>query len=246
MPAKTPWFPYYKPNPKANFRLFCFPYAGGGASTFQRWNLPETLELCPVQLPGHETRLMERLLTRMDELSAALVDALSPYLDIPFAFFGHSLGAIVSYEVAQRLRAEADLQPWHLFVSARRAPQIALRREISHQLPNEAFRSRLRHLKGTREEVLENAELMELMLPALRADFELDETYQRGAGYLPLDCPVTAFGGLEDDEVPKGDLEAWRETTLNRFQLKMFPGGHFFIHSQGESLLTSITEALLE
>jgi medium-chain acyl-[acyl-carrier-protein] hydrolase len=105
---------------------------------------------------------------------------------------------------------------------------------------------RLRQLKGTREEVLENTELMELMLPALRADFELDETYQRRASYLPLDCPVTAFGGMEDDEVPQEDLEAWREVTLNCFRLKMFPGDHFFIHSQSESLLASITEALLE
>ena len=246
MQAKTSWFAYYKPSPKARLRLFCFPYAGGGASIYHRWNSPEALELCLVQLPGHETRVTEQPLTHMDELSARLVESLRPYLDIPFAFFGHSLGAIVSYEVAQRLLTELHLQPRHLLVSARRAPQIPLRRGISHQLPNEAFMRRLRQLKGTREEVLENTELMELMLPALRADFELDETYQRRASYLPLDCPVTAFGGMEDDEVPQEDLEAWREVTLNCFRLKMFPGDHFFIHSQSESLLASITEALLE
>ena len=244
MSASTSWLAYYKPNPNARLRLFCFSYAGGSAAVYRGWNLPEALEVCPVQLPGRETRLMEKPLTRMDELSALLVEALAPYLDMPFAFFGHSLGAVVSYEVAQQLRAARDVQPGHLLVSARRAPQIPFRQEISYHLPDEAFKDRLRRLKGTPEEVLDNAELMELMLPALRADFELDEAYRQRADYLPLDCPVTAFGGVEDEEAPREDLEAWREVTLSRFRLKMFPGGHFFMHSERESLLAAIAEAL--
>ena len=247
MPVTTPWLAYLKPNPYARVRLFCFSYAGGSASVYRRWHWPEALDVCPVQLPGRETRLMEKPLTRMDKLSALLVGALEPYLDMPFAFFGHSLGAVVSYEVAQRLRmARADRLPGHLLVSARRAPQILLRQEPLYHLPDEAFKNGLKQLKGTPQAVLENAELMELMLPALRADFELDETYRHRVDDLPLDCPLTAFGGMEDVDVPRVELEAWRDVTRSRFRLKLFRGDHFFLHRESEALSAAIAEALLE
>jgi medium-chain acyl-[acyl-carrier-protein] hydrolase len=186
---------------------------------------------------------MEPPFTRLGPLIEALTTALLPHLDKPFAFFGHSLGAIVSFEVVRRLQAEYGLEPRHLFVSAHRAPQIPDPDPPTYNLPEPELIEELKRLSGTPPEILQNDELMRLMLPLLRADFELVQTYSYVAG-PPLNCPISAFGGLRDQEVSREQLKAWREHTNASFALRMFPGDHFFIHTAEQLLLTTISKEL--
>ena len=244
-PTFKSWVTCLGPKPEAKLRLFCFHYAGGGALSFRSWSnsLPPTVEVCAVELPGRGSRLMEPPFTQLEPLIQELTRVLLPYLDKPFAFFGHSMGAIVSFELARMLRKDYDLSPVHLFVSGRCAPQVPDPDPPIHTLPEPEFLDELRRYNGTPESVLENAELMELILPTLRADFAVIETYV----YTPeplLDCPITAFGGLEDGKVSYDDLEAWREQTNADFSLQMFPGDHFYIHSAQPLLLQALSRKL--
>ena len=224
------WISFRKAGPEARLRLFCFPYAGAGALIFRAWSdgLPADIEVCPVQLPGRGTRLMERPFTQLSPLVEALAQALVPLLDRPFAFFGHSLGALVSFELARRVRRQYGVQPVRLFVSASRAPQIPHRGPSIHTLPEKDFLAELSRLNGTPSELLGHEELMEIMLPLLRADFAVYETYVYSTE-PPLNCPISAFGGLQDHRVKDSDLEAWRAQTSESFSLRMLPGDHFFL-----------------
>lgn len=241
------WVTCPMPNPQAWLRLFCFPYAGGGASNFLTWSddLPPDIEVCPIQLPGRENRLRKMPFTRLPPLVQALVQALLPYLDTPFAFFGHSMGALIGFELARQLRRQYGLGPVHLFVSGHRAPQIPNPRPLIHQLPESAFVEELRRFDGTPELVLQNTEVMEVFLPILRADFSICETYIYSPED-PLECPISAFGGLQDLLVSRHDLEAWRDQTLGSFTLRMFPGGHFFLHNARALLLRAVSQDLTQ
>lgn len=244
-PAADSWIAHRKPNPQARLRLFCFPYAGTGASIFRTWSngLPAEIEVCPVQLPGRATRLMEAPFTSLSPLVKALAEALVPLLDKPFAFFGHSLGALVGVELARQLRRQSGIQPVHLFASAARAPQIPPRHRPIHALPDKEFLVELRRLNGTPGNVLEDAELMQIMLPVLRADFAVYESYVYSPE-PPLDCFISAFGGLQDARITRDDLEAWRDQTSASFSLKMFPGDHFFVNTAQPLLLEILSRDL--
>ncbi|HEX9734271.1 MAG TPA: alpha/beta fold hydrolase [Thermoanaerobaculia bacterium] len=244
--AANRWIAYRKPRPHARLRLFCFPYAGGGASIYRTWQaaLPPEVEVCPVQPPGRENRLSEERFLRVGPFAAAICDALAPLLDLPFALFGHSLGAVVGYETALKLRDEAGKSPLCLLVSARRAPRVPPDDEPTYDLPDAEFRAKLQELEGTPEEVLVHPELMQLVEPLLRADFELNDTYEP-SDRPPLACPVTAFGGLEDPDVAREQLEPWREVTRGPFRLRMFAGGHFFLQEQQQALLAAVAQELM-
>lgn len=245
--AASNWIaPYHRPNPAATVRLFCFPYAGGGASVFARWmtSLPSEIEVCPIQPPGRENRIREPFLTSVREMAEVAAESLDPYFERPFAFFGHSLGALVAYELAQKLRATRGLQPQHLIVSAHRAPRFPFPHEQTWHLPEPEFIKRLEELNGTPKEVLQYEELLALMLPMLRADFRLDETYTQSANDEPLDCPITVFGGSRDTETEEASLRAWNEVTRGEFRLKMFDADHFFIHSHAPMLMQEVSRVL--
>jgi medium-chain acyl-[acyl-carrier-protein] hydrolase len=239
------WIACRKPNPRARLRLFCFPYAGIGASIFRTWSdgLPADVEVCPVQFPGRGTRLMETPFTQLSPPVQALAQALVPLLDKPFAFFGHSLGALVGFELARQLRRQSGVQPLRLFVSADRAPQIPHRDRPIHALPEGEFLDELRRLNGIPGKVLEDLELMQIMLPVLRADFAAYETYVYSTE-PPLNCPISTFGGLQDHQVSRGDLEAWRDQTSVSFSLRMFPGDHFFWRTTQPLLLQVLSQEL--
>lgn len=229
----SPWVKSPKPNPAARLRLFCFPHAGGGALTYRTWPeaLPAEVEVCPVQLPGRESRIRERPFDDLNALVDALVPELLPLLDRPFAFFGHSMGAMIGFEVARRLRARRLACPQRMFASGRRAPQLPPKGERrTFDLPKNEFVEELGRLNGTPREVLEHPELLELLLPILRADFSVCQTYSYVPGE-PLDIPITVLGGSEDSDVSRTGLEAWREQTSGAFKLHMLPGDHFFINS---------------
>ncbi len=243
MIASTPWIAYRRPRPTARLRLFCFPYAGGGATTYRPWvdEMPPEIEVCPVQLPGREQRMREKPFTRVAPLVEALAAGLAPLLDdLPFAFFGHSMGAIIAFELAHRLHRQPPAQ---LLVSARRAPQLPPRDTSTYDLPPAEFRAKLLRMEGTPREVLDHQELMELLEPLLRADFELNDTHPP-TGHPPLDVPITAFGGVRDGEVERRQLQAWREVTSGRFRLRMLAGGHFYLHQQRGSLIAAVCDSL--
>jgi medium-chain acyl-[acyl-carrier-protein] hydrolase len=228
-------------------RMFCFPYAGGGASIYRGWgaSLPHDLEVCPVQLPGRESRLREPSFPDLESMVPAVTDALAPYLDLPFVLFGHSMGAAISFTLARELRRRGGPQPLHLFVSGRRAPHLPAREEPIHQLPDPEFTAKLRELNGTPEEVLQHEELMKLLLPLLRADFGVNETYEY-TEEAPLAAGISAFGGIGDQDVLREDVEAWRQHTTGRFRARMFPGDHFFIHGNKDLVLEAVTRDLAE
>lgn len=245
--TKQPWIQYWLPKQQAKLRLFCFPYAGGSASIFRSFSesLPPEIEVWPVQLPGRESRLIEPAFSHIDSLVEALEAALLPHLQTPYAFFGHSMGALICFELVRALkRHEHAPAPLHLLVSGYAAPHLPRSTPPVHHLPNAAFIKQLRHLQGTPEEVLNHAELLELLLPTLRADFAVCETYTY-AHEPPLDCPITAFGGLRDGEVSVEGIYAWREQTRASFHVHLFDSDHFFIHKEQPSLLSLISHDLL-
>jgi medium-chain acyl-[acyl-carrier-protein] hydrolase len=226
------WFLFPKPNPAAALRLFCFHYAGGNAQVFHEWpgRLPPNVEVVAIQLPGRGHRFGEPLIRRLAQLSRVLAQELSPYLDKPFIFFGHSLGALLCFETARSLRRENRRQPAHLFVSATEAPHRRRKEESLSDLPKGALVKKLREFNGTPVEVLQNDDLMDLMLPTIRADCELSESYEYHHE-SPLECPITIYGGIDDYEVEAERLAAWREMTSGAFEIRMFSGDHFYINS---------------
>jgi surfactin synthase thioesterase subunit len=242
--SDTPWFIRFSRGDTAGLRLFCFSYAGSGASTFRGWSggLPPDVDVWAAQLPGRETRVAEPPLRRMRQLVDALYDAIGKLLDVPYAFFGHSMGALVAYELARRLRSAGAPEPAHLFLAAFRAPQLPNPNIKIYHLPDEVLRTVLRK-EGTPQQVLENEELMRALLPTLRADFELCDTYEYRAE-PPLRMPVSVFGGHQDVRVGRSDLEPWRLQAGGPFRLTMIPGSHFFLHSAQDLLLRELVRDL--
>ncbi|KYF69472.1 thioesterase II family protein [Sorangium cellulosum] len=238
------WVGCPRPNPASRLRLFCFPYAGGGASIYSAWwrELPAHTELCAIKLPGREARLSEPPFERLTPLVQALATALDGWLAKPFAFYGHSLGALVSFELARELRRRGAPLPRHLFVSGRRAPHQPISAPL-HGLPDDAFLAWLRRMGGTPEEVLREPDLLALFLPVLRADVAVNEAEPFVPG-PPLDCPISAFGGDDDERASPADIEAWRELTRGPFRAEVFPGGHFFLRTARAPLLRSISAVL--
>ncbi|MBN3896250.1 MAG: thioesterase [Nostoc sp. NOS(2021)] len=244
-PSFNSWVICPQPNPQANLRLFCFPYAGGSSTIFRTWpnSLPSNIEVCAVEYPGRGRQIKSAPLTRLESLVEAIAPVLIPYLDKPFAFFGHSMGGLVSFELTRLLRSQYSLAPFHLFISARRAPQIPFTKPPLHVLSDPDLQDELRSLNGTPKAVLETPELMQMFLPILRADFAVLETYIY-TQKQPLECPITVFGGLQDQEVSHDELQAWREQTIAAFSLQMFDGDHFFIHSHQQLLFKLISQEL--
>jgi medium-chain acyl-[acyl-carrier-protein] hydrolase len=239
------WFSFPEPKADARLRLYCFPYAGGSSSIFRNWaeEIPGEVEICLVQLPGRGARVNETPFTRVDSLVEEIADALEADLDKPFAFFGHSMGGILSFELAQWMRGNRGREPAQLFISGRCAPQIRNSEEITYNLPEPEFIKKLRQLNGTPKEAFEHAELMSLMIPILRADFEVCQTYSYEP-CAPLSCGIVVYGGIDDEEVSRTDLEAWRDQTTGQYGLRMLPGDHFFVNSSKRLLLKFLSSDL--
>jgi medium-chain acyl-[acyl-carrier-protein] hydrolase len=242
----NPWIIYPQPSPQAKLRLFCFPFAGIGASFFKPWAdqlLPE-IEVCAVQLPGRENRIKEPLFSQLTPLLQEMIPALLPEFDRPFAFFGHSLGALISFELVRQLRRLKHPQPFHLFISARQAPNAPDLHPPIHQLPEAEFFEQVCRFNSIPSVVLQNPQLMKLFVRILRADLAIAETYS----YIedaPLDCSISAFSGLQDEVVLTVSLNAWYEQTDSKFQLHTFPGNHFFIKNKQKEILQVISQTLL-
>jgi len=202
------------------------------------------VELWAVQPPGRETRLQEPAFRHMEPLVEQVAEVLAPLLTKPFALFGYSMGALVSFEVARLLRRRGAPGPVRLLVAARAAPQVPHSQPPIHPWPDDAFVAEVcRRYNGIPQAVLREPELVELFLPLLRADCELIETYVYRPE-APLDCPISAFGGCDDGGVSPAMLEAWREQTRAEFRLRLLPGDHFFLNTARPSLLRVVVADL--
>ena len=211
---------------------------------FRSWRpyLPSAIELYPVQLPGRENRFKEPPFTRLTPLIETLASILSSRLDKPFAFFGHSMGALICFELTRYIRKHFSLSPVQLFIAGYPAPQTKASKPILSLRPEQILQ-KIESFQGTPEVVLQNAELMQVMMPALLADFELCETYQYSA-QEPLDCAISAFGGWEDPAVSRESLALWANQAGRTFTLRMLPGNHFFVRSRQQLLLQFISHDL--
>ncbi|MEZ4734839.1 MAG: alpha/beta fold hydrolase [Caldilineaceae bacterium] len=244
------WLRRPKPHPQARLRLFCFHFAGGSASVYRTWPaalapICPDVEVCAVQLPGRENRLREAPFTQIGPLVTALLTALRSELDRPFALFGHSMGALVAYELAQTLQYMGGPQPTHLLVSGRRAPSLPDPLPPLHVLPtDDMLRAIGRRYGNLPDLLLQDAELKAIYAPLLQADFSVVETYQPST-LTPLTCPLSVFGGDADPIATEVELQAWRPLTRSHFALHLLPGGHFYLQEQTGPLLERIATALL-
>ena len=229
----------------ARVRLLCIPYAGGSSRIFQPWLelVPAGVDLWAVESAGRGSRIAEPPAETLEPLVDELLAAVVPDLDVPLAVFGHSMGALVAFELARSLRRRDLAEPVALFLSGHQAPQLPPRESPTRDLSDPEFVQRLRRLGGTPEELLEHEDLLEVFLPLLRADFAAIESYEY-RDEPPLGCGITAFGGLGDRLVGREQLEAWRVHTVGRFDLHLLPGGHFFLYQSAASLLALVSARL--
>lgn len=221
-------------------RLFCLPFAGGSAVTYRSWTsaIPDWIEVCPVELPGHGTRFREAPLTTMEAVVDDLLVAVAPLADRPVALFGHSMGARIARQVAQRLGARVV----HLFASASPAAHLPVRRRVAH-LPEPELIDELRRLGGTPPAVLDQPKLLEVFLPIVRADLALLDRYV-GRADPRLECPITAFSGNADPEVKLADVRAWEQHTSSELKVVTFDEGHFFLEERQGEVLAVVVEQL--
>jgi medium-chain acyl-[acyl-carrier-protein] hydrolase len=237
------------PRPNATKRLFCFPFAGGGASAYRQWANASgpTLEVCPIQLPGRENRLLEPAYDDSESLTVALLLALSPLLDKPYAFYGHSMGALLAFELARSLEDSCGTTggPERVFLAAHRAAHLPLQRSPMADLPQEALIAKLSEYGGFSDDVLNSQELMELILPAIRADLKLCDLYHFKQKNL-LRCPINVVVGALDKQTSIESTHPWAIHTSGQTEVHVINGGHFFLHTHSAQVLEVIRTNLFD
>ena len=244
--SQSRWFETLAPAREGALRLFCFPYAGGSAQVFRVWqrDLRNEAALSLAHLPGRASRIGEPAFNRLTPMVREIADAIIPELQTEFAFWGHSMGAMISFELARELRRRGCPGPLGLFASGRIAPHVPDPDPPTFDLSESEFIAELKRLNGTPRELLEDPELLALFLPTIRADFEVVDTHVYQAEE-PLACPFFIYGGLQDTGTPAESLRAWQEQTTGKFALRMFPGDHFFIHSCAADVVHALRQDLL-
>jgi len=245
--SASPWLIRYGAGngTPARLRLFCFHYAGATASMFRTWQarLPAAVELVAVQLPGREYRLDEPLLTDVGQIVAGLIEVVPPLLDRPFVFFGHSMGALVGFDLIRMLRARGLRQPELFVVAARNAPQFRWRDAGAEKLPDDQFIAAVSDYNGMPDELLHDESLRDLWLPRLRADLTVSATYPYVA-QPPLDCPILVMFGEKDGLVSDTGLRGWVEQTNARVRFSRYTGNHFFLYTAEQLVLEELREEL--
>jgi medium-chain acyl-[acyl-carrier-protein] hydrolase len=241
------WVTRPAPQPQATKRLFCLPFAGGGASAYRKWAslLAPTIEVCPIQLPGRENRLLEIAYDNHTSLLEALLPALYPLLDKPYALYGHSMGALLAFELARSLEGCANYPgPQRVFLGAHRAAHLPLQRLPMADLSQEDLLKKLKEYGGFNEEVLGSPELLDLILPAVRADIKLCDTYKFEHGRL-LNCPIDTLAGAMDRQTPPNTMRPWELHTRGGVDLHILNGGHFFLNTHTTEVLEIIRTKML-
>ncbi len=235
------WFLCPEPNPKAKMRIFCLHYAGGGASMYHSWKkaFSDDVELWAIQLPGRESRYSEPRIQSLSDLVKMIVDVLQPLVDKPFAIFGYSMGALLAFEITRELRSRGEPQPVHLFLASATAPHLPKVYPPLAQLPEDELIDQVRYYFQPPEEIWQNAELLELILPILRDDLSVIESHQH-VEQKRLDCSIDVYIGLNDRSAPVNDAQAWSEYSNTTFQLTGFQGGHFFWETESTKLMEKV------
>ena len=229
---------------KSKNKMICFPYAGGCASFYEKWkNEINEIEICPIQLPGREESFRDEKIYDMETAVEQVLEKIEEYVDQSTIFFGHSMGAKMAYEVIKELEKRAK-RVRCLIVSGSSAPDIPPKKMV-HHLPEKDLLDELQRLSGTPDELLEDKDLLKCFLPMIRADFTLDETYMPILR-VKLSCPIVAWGGTEDFDVYKEDLEAWKDFSYGNFQMKHFHGNHFFIKDCEEEVFNEMRKVMKE
>ena len=233
------------PKPNATTRLWCFPFAGGGASAYHAWRklAPEWLAIEPVLLPGRERRISENTFNQMDALVERMVRAMGPGMPADVALFGYSMGALIAFEFARALRRHGYTQPRHLIVAAHRPPQAPDPFPPIYHLPTEQLKARLKERFGEYNEGLNHPELCDLILPCLRADLQLCAEYPY-RDEPSLDCPISVLGAADDVVVDANTISAWRQQSRQPGAVKLFEGGHFFMQARQQQVLNWVVEQL--
>ena len=237
------WYITHKKNPSALLRLFCFHHSGGGASAYYPWveQLSPYIELIAIQLPGRENRFSEPLINNLNEITTYLAEGFCYYIDKPFIVFGHSLGALLSFEFTKVIYERHSVFPCHMIVSATKAPHFPFRAKHLSKLDGVCLKEELKIYNGIDERILYNDELLDLFLPIIKNDFSICENYR----YLqsrPFLFDILALSGTNDQTVTNEELLGWSDYTTGKFESVFFPGGHFFIHEHKQKILELINQ----
>ncbi|MGW7256828.1 thioesterase II family protein [Streptomyces sp. NPDC054834] len=237
------WIRRFNPAPDAAHRLVCFPHAGGSASFYFPVSraLSPAVDVLAIQYPGRQDRRHEPCVDSIHGLADALAEELDGWFDRPVTFFGHSMGASLAYEVARRFEERGTVLHG-LFASGRRAPST-VREERVHLLDDDGLIEDITRLSGTDTQVLGDPEILRMILPSIRADYRAAETYRYTPGPR-LTCPLTALTGDDDPQVTMDEAGAWAEHTSGPFDLKVYPGGHFYLNSQAPAVLSTLKSHL--
>jgi len=235
------WFRSYRATPDPSLRLVCFPHAGGAPTAYWSWAraLPADIDVLAACYPGRQDRIGEPFAESIHAMADEIAEALRQVADVPLALFGHSMGSVVAHEVALRLDAEYGVQPLRIFVSGSEAPHRR-EREESQAEDDKAFLAELQQLGHSSLAAIEDPMLLELVLPSIRSDYRISAAYQPSAGAPAHRVPVVAYAGAEDGACRTEDLAAWSEYTSAAFEMRIFPGDHFYLQSQEQQLLAHI------
>ncbi|MGE5557190.1 MAG: thioesterase II family protein [Bacillota bacterium] len=230
-----------------NIRLFCLPYAGGSASVYLKWkkDLEPDIELIPMELAGRGKRFTTPLYTGLPETIQDLYLGFKNDLDSrPYAFMGHSMGSLLAYELARKIKALNHQGPVHAFLSGRYPPHITKTGKTLHALPPEQFKKEIMEIGGTPQEVMGHKELWDVFYPILRADYQILETYEFRPEDRQIDCDLTIFHGAGDKDVTREEVLQWRQYTTKSCRFRELEGGHFFLFEQGKTVVEEIRRIL--
>lgn len=239
------WLRRFHPAPGAGVQLVCLPHAGGSASYYHpvsRALAPAGIEVLAVQYPGRQDRRAEPCIDSVHELARQVHQQVRHLADRPLAFFGHSMGASVAFEVARLLEQEDDVILEHLFASGRRAPSVH-RDERIHQSSDDGLVAEMRRLNGTDGKLLDDDELIRMIIDAVRSDYRAAETYVYRPG-SPLACPISVMVGDDDPKVTTREADAWRRHTTAPYAMHVYRGGHFYLNNHQTDIMKTIAERL--
>jgi medium-chain acyl-[acyl-carrier-protein] hydrolase len=243
---KSPWIVQSAPRANASLRLFCLPHAGAGSVIYREWHtdFPESVDVCAIEPPGRLARRKDPSIVDATEFAEALATALEPYLDLPFAFFGYSLGALMAFECARVLRRRRKLEPSTLMFAAHKAPHMPYRQPSIRREPKVPFVRELERRYGPLEPVIKaDPEMLDMIIDIMRGDLGMIEAYSY-RDEQPFACPILALGGKQDVSMIPEELDGWRAQTTSAFRAEWLPGGHFFLRSHGPQLRALVRDEL--
>lgn len=236
----------WKSNPMCSVRLVCFPYAGGSSSIYSNWwkYLPSNIEVVAIQLPGRGTRISEKSLTSVKEIIDDLMESIISISDKPLVFFGHSMGGLVSFELARKLQEENHIIPKHLIVSAKQAPHIInANRDKIHKLPDADFINKIKEYEGTPNEMIDNEIFLSYFVPMLRADFAVSENHTLNSE-VKFKNSITVMGANDDPFADIHRLSEWSRYTEKECDLHEYTGGHFYYVGKENKFLSDINKVI--